>query len=148
MRVRTTITCHAVRAPRAGAPTHTPLASHATQRGNAGFRRGAGRRDGQMPRNTLRAVAVQLQAGSVPAAQAPEQQAPQARAPPTAGKKDSKGRAALPSVPYTDELPGAREVEVSAEEVTFFKQNGFLVKRGLIDGEELYAVCLASLLRL
>ncbi len=98
-----------------------------------------------MPRTTLRAVAAQLQA--VPAAQPRVQQVPQAEQPPTVGNtKDNKGRTALPSVPYTEELPGAREVQVSAEEVAFFKQNGFLVKRGLIDGEELCAVCLALIL--
>eukprot|EP01043_Picozoa_sp_COSAG02_P035069 COSAG02_NODE_2489_length_8698_cov_6.406443_3_plen_126_part_00 len=109
------------------------------QGGTATLRAG---KTGPMPRNTLRAVAVQLQA--VPAAQQAEPQ------PPTVGnlKKDSKGRTALPSVPYTEELPGAHDVTVSAEEVAFFKENGFLVKRRVIDGEELCASCLASLLSL
>ena len=90
-----------------------------------------GWRDG-MPRNTLRAVAVQLQA--VPAANVHHAE------PPIVALKDSKGRAALPSVPYTEELPGTRDVKVSAAEVAFFKENGFLVKRGLVDGDALCAV--------
>ena len=89
-----------------------------------------------MPRNTLRNVAVQLQA--VPAANVQ-----QAEPPIMVLKSNSKAGAALPSVPYTEELPGTRDVKVSAAEVAFFKENGFLVKRGLLDGDALCAVSLA-----
>lgn len=42
--------------------------------------------------------------------------------------------------PYTEELPGCREVTVSPEEIAHFKTHGFLVKRGLIAAAALGAV--------
>ena len=83
-----------------------------------------------MGRRTLRALAAHVQPSPAAKAQALTAEPPMLL-------KDSKGRGALPSVPYTDELPGARDVEVSPEEVAFFKEQGFLVKRGLLDGDAL-----------
>ena len=85
-----------------------------------------------MGRCVLRALAAHVQPSPAAKAQALTAEPPMLL-------KDSKGRGALPSVPYTDELPGARDVEVSPEEVAFFKEQGFLVKRGLLDGDALCA---------
>ena len=67
-----------------------------------------------MGRCVLRSLAAHVQPSPAAKAQALTAEPPMLL-------KDSKGRGALPSVPYTDELPGARDVEVSPEEVAFFR---------------------------
>ena len=56
------------------------------------------------------------------------------------GKSPVIDKKSKPARVYDLELPGCREVTLSAEEIDHFKTNGFIVKKGLIDPSELERV--------
>jgi hypothetical protein len=84
----------------------------------------------------LECLAAHVASGSAAAVEPPATQPPVPAPPASSSSKSSY----IPSVPYTEELAGCHDVEVSATEIEFFKRNGFLVKRGLLDGAALGAV--------